>query len=91
MGIAWRELNETANDVRLPRRWVACPICGEHAWRFPPHMLDPCPLAVHAAEAQGLKFDAERMAAVRAGVHLEELGKQMREMLGYEIEDDDET
>jgi hypothetical protein len=77
----WLELDSMADLADLPREWLICPSCSEFGWRFPPHSFKPCPLVVGMAESAGLKFDAERMAAVRAGVHLEDMGKAMREYL----------
>lgn len=87
---AWRGLDELADDLVLPPDWLVCPICGEQSWRFPPHMLDPCPLAIQMAEAQGLKLDAERMMALRTGVHMERLGLLMQHVVD-EAEDEDDS
>lgn len=85
------ELDKAADVVGLPREWVCCPFCGEFCWRWPPHGFSPCPLVTGAAETQGLKLDAERMMAVRAGVHMEEMGKAMgRFMEEQGLVDDEE-
>lgn len=74
----WRRLNSVADKLGLTEEWVVCPVCGQQTWRFAPHGGDPCPLAVSIAEAQGLKFDAERMMALRTGLHLDRMGESMR-------------
>jgi len=71
-----------ARSSKVPRAWVVCPSCGEQGWVLPPHGIDPCPLVIQAAQDLGLKFDAERMAAVRAGVSMEETSKEIRRMMG---------
>lgn len=73
-----RERNVMARKWRLPRKWIVCPACGEQSWVLPPHGLEPCPLTVQIAEQMGLKFDAERMMAVRTGVNFEEVAKDLR-------------
>lgn len=79
--LAWRQSDKTADKLGLPPEWVLCPICGQQSWRFPPHSLDPCPLAIQVAEAQGLKFDAERMTALRTGVNLEQSMQMMQRFI----------
>ena len=74
--------NVIARSSKVPRAWVVCPSCGEQGWVLPPHGIDPCPLVIQAAQDLGLKFDAERMAAVRAGVSMEETSKEIRRMMG---------
>lgn len=75
------ERNAIARTSRLPRAWIICPSCGEQSWVLPPHGLEACPLVVQAAEQVGLKFDAERMMAVRTGVNIEEMTKEMRRLI----------
>jgi hypothetical protein len=91
----WLQLEGMADLMELPQEWLVCPICAEFSWRIPPHGFRPCPIAVGMAEAAGLKMDAERMTAVRAGVHLEEMSKAVREHIDQfglpeEVEDDDD-
>lgn len=67
-------------------------MCAEFFWRLPPHGFNPCPLVAGMAEATGLKLDAERMTAVKAGVHLESMGAAMRAFIeehGLEEEDEE--
>ena len=90
---SWLELDNMADIADLPRQWVVCPMCAKHSWRLPPHGFKPCPMAVSMAEAAGLKLDAERMTAVRAGVHLQDMGAAMRayfEEQGLRAEEDDD-
>lgn len=91
----WMELENLADLMELPHEWIVCPVCAEFFWRFPPHGFSPCPIATGMAESAGLKLDAERMTAVRAGVHLEEMSKAIREHINLfglpeEVEDDDD-
>ena len=89
----WLELESTADLADLPREWLICPSCSQFGWRFPPHSFQSCPLVVSMAEAAGLKFDAERMAAVKAGVQFEDISSAMRRYLeeqGFRGEDDGE-
>lgn len=91
----WMQLDSMADLMDLPREWIVCPACAEFFWRFPPHGFNPCPFAVGMVESAGLKLDAERMTAVRAGVHLEEMSKAVRKHidefgLPEEVEDDDD-
>ena len=67
----WRDWDTCAEELGLPKEWRVCAHCGEQSWRFPPHLLNPCPFVVEMAEAAGMKMDAERMQAVRAGVNIE--------------------
>lgn len=76
---AWGVSEANANRLGLPREWLTCPMCGEQSWRWPPHSFDPCPLVVKMTEAAGLKMDAERMTAARAGIQVETLTKLVRE------------
>ena len=88
----WLELDNLADLLELPRQWVVCPMCAEFFWRLPPHGFNPCPVAAGMAEAAGLKLDAERMTAVKAGVHLEDMGAAMRAFIeehGLREEEDD--
>jgi hypothetical protein len=80
----WRkktEGEEWMNEMGFPRKWVVCPSCSAMNWRIPPHNFESCPLVLKAAEAAGLKFDAERNMAVRTGVHMEELTRLIREQM----------
>lgn len=91
----WLELDGIADLMGIPEGWVVCPMCAEFSWRLPPHGFKPCPIAVGMAESTGLKLDAERMTAVRAGVHFEEMSKAVREHidefgLPEEVEDDED-
>lgn len=83
--LVWR--TEIADRVGIPREWVACPFCGKQTWAMPPHAAEPCPLVMQMAQDLGLKLDAERMTAVRAGVGIEEMARQMRKQLGEEGDD----
>jgi hypothetical protein len=80
----FRERNQMAQEWELQMRWIVCPSCGAQAWVLPPHGLDSCPLAIQAMEQLGLKFDAERMAAIRTGIGVEEIARVAREMRGGE-------
>lgn len=74
----WKTINRIADAAGAPHEFVTCDFCGAKEWRVPPHgFADPCPIAVTVLESLSTKVDAERMLAVRSGVHLEE----MREML----------
>jgi hypothetical protein len=78
-----KERSAMAKAWNLPEQWVVCPTCGAQAWVFPPHGLaDPCPIIVQGMEQLGMKFDAERMAAIRAGVGIEEMARIARELGG---------
>jgi len=67
----------------IPAQWIVCPSCGAQSWVFPPHGLaEPCPLIVEGMEQLGMKFDAERNAAIRTGVGIEEIARAAREMSG---------
>lgn len=79
-----------ADLLGYPKEWVVCPACAAHSWRYPPHAMDPCPLVVEHAQAQGLKVDAERGVAVRMGVQLQEATRMFLEHFGAEEEDDSE-
>jgi hypothetical protein len=86
---AWQAMDDIANTCGLPRIWLCCPHCGAQSWRLPPHVFEPCPLVIEMAQSEGLKIDAERMTAVRAGVQIETVLKAMQEALS-EDEDEDE-
>lgn len=89
----WMELESAADLMDIPHEWIVCPMCAEFFWRFPPHGFNPCPLAVGMADSAGLKMDAERMTAVKAGVHLEDMGKAMRQYMeehGWSRGEDDD-
>lgn len=85
---AWAWRTEIAVRVGIPLDWVLCPHCGKQSWVMPPHSGDPCPLVMKMAQDLGLKFDAERMSAVRAGVSFEEMTRQMRTHLDDDEEDE---
>jgi hypothetical protein len=89
----YRDLNAMAIEWDLPQAWVVCPHCGEQAWVMPPHGMEPCPLIVQTAEQLGTRIDAERMMAVRTGINIEEMSKQIRtltaEQFGLDEEDDE--
>jgi hypothetical protein len=85
-----REFNRIADEVELPREYVVCPHCGLHSWRLPPHGKEPCPLVQQMAEQLGLRFDAERMQAIRAGVHMEESTKALHRFFDRYGEGDSE-
>ena len=78
----FRQRTSIAHSAGLPLEWKACACCNETSWVFPPHGSQPCPLVVQIAEQLGLKFDAERMQAVRTGVNMEEIARQMRSLAG---------
>lgn len=91
----WMELDSMADLMEIPHEWLICPMCAEFSWRLPPHGFKPCPLAIGMADSAGLKLDAERMTAVRAGVHFDEMSKVMREHIAEyglpeEVEDDED-
>jgi len=73
-------LTEVARLSGLPAEWRVCDSCGEQSWVLPPH-VGPCPLNVAAAEQFGMKLDAERMAAIRSGVSIDEMSKQFLDRL----------
>ena len=89
---AWAGINTLANAAGMPREYVTCDFCGAMEWRIPPHGFgEPCPQAEAMLEAMGAKVDAERMLAVRSGVHMEELRGILEQQLpGSEDDDDDE-
>jgi hypothetical protein len=71
---AWSGINIVADAAGAPREYITCDFCGAMEWRVPPHgFTEPCPIAEQMLEAMGAKVDAERMLAVRSGVHMEEL------------------
>ena len=68
------------NDIRkrlapgLPREYITCEFCGAKDWGVPPHgFSEPCPHVTQVMDAMSSRVDAERMLAVRSGVHMEEL------------------
>lgn len=65
-------LMELADRMGWPQEWLICDHCGEHSWRIPPHVFDPCPLVVETIQTAGLKMDAERNQAIAAGHALRE-------------------
>ena len=71
----WSQSMQLADELGLPNEWRVCTHCGEQSWRLAPHMFDPCPFVVEMAETAGLKFDAERMTAIRAGMQMEQMTK----------------
>ena len=78
----WSGINIIADAAGAPREYVTCGICGATEWRVPPHgFADPCPVAEAMLSAMGMKVDAERMLAVRSGVHLEEMREMLENML----------
>ena len=83
----WEAWDALGDELSLPRQWVACPNCGQQGWRIPPHAFEPCPLVVQTAEAAGMKFDADRMAALRLGVQAEELTKLFKAQFTEEEEE----
>jgi hypothetical protein len=75
-------INAEPDALGLPMQWCFCHHCGAWGWRWPPHGIDkPCPVLAQSAEAFGLKTDAERMTAVRTGLHLEEVSKLMTQAM----------
>ena len=80
LGRYYAERNEMAKQWELPREWVICPHCAEQSWVLPPHANEPCPLLVQTMEQFGMKLDAERMMAVRAGVSMEEAMRRAQEL-----------
>ncbi len=84
----WAALDDLADNFALPRAWVVCAHCGAMSWRLPPHEIgQPCPYVAGMAEVTGLKFDAERSTAVRAGVQIEEMTRALRQMVEPEEEE----
>lgn len=86
LGKHYVERNAMAEEWGLTKQWIVCPHCGAQTWVLPPHGHDPCPLVLETVEQLGMKFDAERMAAVRTGVGIEEIARAARE-LGGEAEE----
>lgn len=75
----WRAYEVLCDAMGAPRAWVVCPHCGAQDWRLPPHALqEPCPLVQETAQSLGLRFDAERMTALRTGTHLEAATQAMQ-------------
>lgn len=91
----WKLNDEFPSSVSLPGQWIACLHCGAQTWRWPPHGLNnPCPLVAGAVEALGLKTDAERMMALRSGIHIEQASRVLEEFMrqsGLLEEDEDES
>jgi hypothetical protein len=89
----WKETydmtNAMADLMGCRRDYVVCQICQKHSWRLPPHGLDPCPLAVTAAQSQSLKTDAERNAAILAGQQMAQAVRMMEKHM-EQSDDDDE-
>jgi hypothetical protein len=84
----WSQSMQLADELGLPAEWRVCTHCGEQSWRLAPHMFDPCPFVVEMANSAGLKFDAERMTAIRAGAHMEEMTRIYRALSEEEDEQD---
>jgi hypothetical protein len=84
------EFNDVTDELGFPREFVICPHCSAQSWRLPPHGSGPCPLVVQMAEQLGMRFDAERMQAIRMGVHMEESTKALREFLREHFEDEED-
>lgn len=78
----YREKNEMAKEWKLPKQWIICPSCGQQSWVLPPHGHDACPLVLETVQQLGLKLDAERMAAIRTGLGVEEIARAARELGG---------
>lgn len=87
LGAHLSELSEFADEHGLPKQWIVCPSCQRQAWVVPPHGFEPCPLVLEMAQQLGLKLDAERMAAIRTGIGVEEIARAARE-LGEEASED---
>ena len=84
----WEQINELPEEAGLPEQWCYCPHCGMWAWRWPPHGLgEPCPVPIGAAESFALKTDAERMAALRAGVQMEQVSQAFSKFFESQEED----
>jgi hypothetical protein len=84
----WQEIVESMEPLGMladllgwPRQWIVCPHCGEHSWRIPPHLFEPCPLVVDAAQTAGLKMDAERNQAIRSAQTLENQWRAFEEYI----------
>lgn len=84
-------INKLADVLGWPKDWIVCPHCSAHSWRIPPHTFDPCPLIVEMSESAGLKMDAERSTAIRAGVTMERQMEALQQLLAstYEEEEDE--
>lgn len=76
----FRERNQMAEEWELEKQWLVCPSCSAQSYVMPPHGMDPCPLVVQMMEGLGMKFDAERMAAIRTGVGFEEIVNDARKL-----------
>jgi hypothetical protein len=87
---AFQPTNAMADAMGWPAQWLICQHCGEWSWRLPPHIFDPCPLVVDAAQTQGLKMDAERSMAVRAGINFEKQAQAFTEYMGRLLDEEDE-
>lgn len=69
-----------AEEWDIPKQWIVCPTCGAQTWVLPPHAHEPCPLVLETMQQFGLKLDAERMAAIRTGIGVEEIARAAREL-----------
>lgn len=87
---ATQPLMRLADEMGWPKQWLICQHCGEHGWRVPPHIFDPCPLVVETMEAAGLKMDAERNQAIQSGVAMRDQLDLFRQWLGREMQGEEE-
>lgn len=88
---AWSGINTIADAAGAPREYVTCDFCGAMEWRLPPHGFnEPCPVSVTVLESMGMKIDAERMLAVRSGVHMEQMRSMMEDLMNNTEGDGDE-
>lgn len=88
--IAQKPLLAMANAMGWPKQWIICPSCAAHSWRIPPHLFDGCPVILQMSNSAGLKLDAERTHAVRAGITMERQMEILQELVNKQIGDDDE-
>lgn len=73
-----------------PQEWRVCDHCGEHSWMIPPHVFDPCPMVIDAMHTAGMKMDAERMQAVKAGLVMQDQMQALKTFLQQMGEGDEE-
>lgn len=79
--------SEVTARLNLPNEWVVCSFCGEAGWGVHPHYGHPCPIVAAMSESAGMKIDADRSSTIRAGLHLEEMTRIVRDHFGLEDED----
>jgi hypothetical protein len=83
-------LVELSEVMGWPKQWMICPACSQQSWVIPPHLFSPCPLLEDAAGSMGLKIDAERMTAVRAGNAMERQFEVLSKLFEDRLEDEED-